>query len=103
MATQDYFQLQKDAQLSKERLDEAFDGLSTQDKKAIRTISRELPVDTEMEYGEPIRGLGHYGLLEILNKLALFDLASEATRTTSPDLSSARAIRAAMEIVKKNA
>ncbi|MHC4412299.1 MAG: hypothetical protein ACYSW6_04885 [Planctomycetota bacterium] len=102
MSTQDYFQLQKDAQLEKERMDEAFDSLSAENKKAIRSVARNLPIETEVRYGEPIKGLGHYGLLEILNKLALFDLASEATKSVNPDLSSAAIIRKAMEIVKRN-
>ncbi len=90
-----YFQILPDVQLEKARMDEAFDELDALDKKQIRATARELPVDTEAEFGTAIKGLGHYGLLELMNALALFDAASEATGQKSPDLRDATTVKKA--------
>lgn len=98
-----YFQILPEVQLEKERMDEAFDELGASDKKQIRATARELPVDTEAEFGTAIKGLGHYGLLELLNALALFDSASEVTGEKSPDLRDAKTVKRAFGQEENNA
>lgn len=84
-------------------MDEAFDVLEDSDKKQIRAIARELPVDTKEEFGTAIRGLGHYGLLELLGKLELFDVASDKTGKASPDLRDAGTVKKAFGQGEDNA
>lgn len=95
--TQKYFKLRPDVQLEKEEMDRIFDDLSESDQKGIRRVSRDLPKDAEKISGIPLTGLGHYGLLELLSKIALFNLASEATGEKSPDLRSKKVIESAFE------
>ena len=52
-----YFQVLPDVQLEKARMDEAFDEVDASGKKQIRAIARDLPLDTEAEFGTAIKGL----------------------------------------------
>ena len=84
--SQEYGQVNKDLQLENERMDESFASLSANDKKALKNLLRDLPNDRKYSGAPPLTGLGHYGFLEILNKLALFDSAIETTGNGSPDM-----------------